>query len=635
MAAAATTILKAAMVTTSCSAGPTQANSAPVNLCWTIRHALTVVRLTPNTSSFSIGSIRKFESDDVLVGGAGADTFQFETLINGKKDIILEHVNDDRTIDWMGVAGENTYIHDHWVDGIGIDVIADFNKAEDDTISIKGHTTQIEVDYHTIDTDGDGVDDDAVSLITLYSQQGNGGGAHDEDYLGYVVVHGDRVEEDDIETDAGVAYGIVETVDDIQEAVAPTGETKWIELEDGTMHLGYDTRDVDGDPVGNSPWDYSSNDWLNTGEVDLASAIPEGLEAPTVLLSNDGGTFGGGANPPIEIAHDAAQAVAEGTWAFNFTADNPGNGQNQALFSKDHSGMGEGGHLTAYITGNGVLKVRFQSETEEKYLVDWGKKIVAGEDNHFAFTFDEDEIAFYLNGELIDADTGFADGMTGNEEDLVLGASTRTRVDENDNLEWHFDGTIDNLLLLDRPLEEIEILFLAEGDGDIDALNGIYDLESEEEVEEEVEEEIEEEVEEEVEEETEEEVEEETEEEETEEEETEEEVEEEIEEEVEEEVEEESQEEEEETEEEEAEEEAPVSEDSGGIGAIFSRIFDIIMSLFGGGSSGNGQATYTPEEANEALDEIETLLSDLLPTTETEPEQTMQDEEEDEMEMMV
>lgn len=411
--------------------------------------------------------------DDVLVGGAGADKFQFETLINGKKDILAEHTNDDGTIRWHGVAGENTYIHDHWVDGIGVDVVADFNKAEGDSISVIGHTTEVEVDYHTIDTDGDGIDDDAVSLITLYSQQGNGGGAHDEDYLGYIVVHGDRVEEDDIETDAGAHYGIVDTIHDIQEAVAPTGETKWIELEDGTMHLGYDTRDVDGDPVGDSPWDYSSNAWYNTGQIDLASTLPDGLQAPGILLSHDGGTFGG-SNQPVEVAHDAGQAASEGTWAFSFNADNPGNGQNQALISKDHSGFEDGGHLTAYITENGALKVRFQSETEDKNLVDWQTKIEAGEDYHLAFTFDADEIGLYLNGELIDADTGFADGMTGNEEDLLIGGSTRTRNDEDDNVEWHFDGSIENLVMLDRPLEEIEILFLAENNGNVDALGALY-----------------------------------------------------------------------------------------------------------------------------------------------------------------
>ncbi|NND20632.1 MAG: hypothetical protein HKO14_00965, partial [Silicimonas sp.] len=414
-------------------------------------------------------------ADDVLHGGAGADKFQFETLINGKKDIIAEHVNDDRTIDWMGVAGENTYIHDHWVDGIGVDVIADFDKSEGDTISVKGHTTQVEVSHHTVDTDGDGMVDDQVSLITLYSQQGAGGGAHDEDYLGYIVVYGDRVEEEDIETDAMVAYGIVDTIDEIQEAVAPTGETKWIDLDgDGTAeHLGYDTRDVAGDPVGSSPWEYSSNDWLNTGQVDLGSAVPAGLSMPAMLVSDAGGQFGGN-NPPIEIPNDPSQQVTEGTWAFSFTANDPGNGEKQALFSKDHSGYQDGGHLTAYITENGVLKVRFQNETESKYLVDWQVKVEAGQEHQFAFTFDATEIGLYLDGNLIDADTGFAGGMSGNAEDLVLGASTRTRNGEDDNLEWPFDGEISNLMLLDRPLEEIELLFLAESGGDLNALSGLY-----------------------------------------------------------------------------------------------------------------------------------------------------------------
>lgn len=416
---------------------------------------------------------QELTADDVLVGGAGADHFQFETLINAKKDILAEHTMDNRMIHWHGVAGENTYVHDHWVDGIGIDVIADYNKAEGDTISVIGHTTNVDVEYKTIDTDGDGVNDEAVSVITVYSQQGAGGGAHDEDYLGYIIVHGDRVEEDDITTDAGAHYGIVDTIDEIQEAVAPTGDTKWITLEDGTQHLGYDTRDVDGDPVGSSPWNYSSNHWLNTGQVDLASAVPDGLTAATVLLSDAGGSFGG-TNPPLEIPHDPTQAVTEGTWAFSFTANNPGNGQNQALFSKDHSGYGDGGHLTAYITSNGVLKVRYQGEDGEKYLVDWGVKVEAGQEHQFAFTFDEDEIGLYLDGNLIDADTGFAGGMSGNAEDLVLGASTRSRMGDNDNLQWEFDGDISNLMLLDRPLEEIELLFLAESGGDINALAPLY-----------------------------------------------------------------------------------------------------------------------------------------------------------------
>ena len=122
-------------------------------------------------------------ADDVLVGGDGKDHFLFETQINAKKDILVDNLKDDgRTINWHGVAGENARLHDHWVDAFGIDVIADYD-ADDDTISVIGHTTQVEVTYSTVDTDGDGIDDDAVSIIRAYSQQGNGG-AHDEDNIG-------------------------------------------------------------------------------------------------------------------------------------------------------------------------------------------------------------------------------------------------------------------------------------------------------------------------------------------------------------------------------------------------------------------------------------------------------------------
>ncbi|MDJ1015811.1 MAG: hypothetical protein QNJ35_04790 [Paracoccaceae bacterium] len=412
-------------------------------------------------------------ADDVLVGGAGEDHFLFETLINGKKGILVENTLDDgRTIDWSGrgVAGENARMHDHWVDSIGIDVIADYD-ADEDRISVIGHTTQVDVSYSTVDTDGDEIDDDIVSIIRVYSQQGNGG-AHDEDQLGYIVVHGDRVEEGDIETNPAAHYGIVDTIDEMQEAVAPNGETKWSEIN-GETHLGYDSRDIAGDPIGSDPEAFSSNSWLKEGLVELARSTPGDLEAPGVLLSHAGGTFGG-ADAPLEIPHDALQAAPEGTWAFRFKAYNPGNDQAQALLSKDHSGFKDGGHLTAYITGHGMLKVRYQGEDGEKYLYDSKVRIEEGEDYHLAFTFDADEIALYLNGELVDSDAGFPDGMSGNAEDLVLGASTRVRKGDDDNLQWHFDGEIENLLLLDRPITDVEAVFLSETGGDIRGLGALY-----------------------------------------------------------------------------------------------------------------------------------------------------------------
>ena len=417
--------------------------------------------------------------DDVLVGGAGNDHFQIETLINGTDESIFDNTMDgSRMIHWHGVAGENRFVHDHWVDGIGIDIIADY-VADEDTISVIGHTTQVEVSYGTVDTDGDGFDDSAVSIVTIYSQQGNGGGAHDEDYLGYLVVHGDRVEEDDIITDAGAHYGVVDTIDELNTAFAPTGETKYTDLDgDGVAeHLGYDTRDVDGDPIGSDPFSYSDNPWLNAGLVELASGVEAGLEQPEVLFEHEGGMIGG-ADQPIVVTNDPAMQTGEGTWAMSFTAYNPDNDQDQAIFSKDGSGKEDGGHLTGYISRHGEFKVRYQSAEEEIFLRS-GFDIEPGEDYHVAFTFDAGTVSLYINGDKVDEADGFPDGMLENDSALILGASNRAqRADDADDetLTWHFDGEIENVLLLDRPITDAEAVFLSESGGDLDALNVLYGL---------------------------------------------------------------------------------------------------------------------------------------------------------------
>ena len=157
-------------------------------------------------------------SDDVLTGGEGADEFFFQTLINAKLDIINRHVNDDRSINWMGVAGENNDVHDHWVDGIGNDTITDFNRDEGDTIVIDGHTTVVQ-EVRMEDADGDGEADDSV--IQLLSDQGAGGGAHNQDLLGTITVLNTTITEDDYTTNAGSHTGIVETIDEYKEAIAP------------------------------------------------------------------------------------------------------------------------------------------------------------------------------------------------------------------------------------------------------------------------------------------------------------------------------------------------------------------------------------------------------------------------------
>jgi hypothetical protein len=108
---------------------------------------------------------------------------------------------------------------------MGNDIVTDFSRAEGDRIVIEGHTTQIaEITYG--DANGDGVMDH--SIIEIYSDQGSGGGAHNDDRLGTITVYGDLIKESDIEHSASPAYGIVTTIEDLDDALKPTdnGENK-------------------------------------------------------------------------------------------------------------------------------------------------------------------------------------------------------------------------------------------------------------------------------------------------------------------------------------------------------------------------------------------------------------------------
>ncbi|MBT9317876.1 calcium-binding protein [Leptothoe spongobia] len=129
------------------------------------------------------------QANDRMTGGAGSDTFKFELLINAPEDIYKKHTRKNGSINWgmNGVAGENNNYHDHWVEGIGRDVITDFSGAggEGDQILITGHT----VEYKVIKESNKQV------TLGVYSDQGadgvRGGGAHDLDVLGVIQVNHD------------------------------------------------------------------------------------------------------------------------------------------------------------------------------------------------------------------------------------------------------------------------------------------------------------------------------------------------------------------------------------------------------------------------------------------------------------
>jgi Ca2+-binding RTX toxin-like protein len=182
------------------------------------------------------------QTNDVLTGGRGGDTFRFEGLVNAKDEIVAKHVNADGTIDWHGVTGENDNVHDHWVDGFGNDTITDFHRNQGDKIEISAHTAEVKsIEY--LDSNHDGKND--TSVITVISQQGNAG-AHDEDLLGTITVHGDLVKQSDITVDNMSVYGAYEKVGELparthfeieDDGVLPNGATDGGHHADAAMAM--------------------------------------------------------------------------------------------------------------------------------------------------------------------------------------------------------------------------------------------------------------------------------------------------------------------------------------------------------------------------------------------------------------
>ncbi|MEM6891417.1 MAG: LamG-like jellyroll fold domain-containing protein [Pseudomonadota bacterium] len=375
-------------------------------------------------------------ANDVLVGGRGADIFYFQALINAKERYIEKHTRDDGTINWHGVAGENDKLHDHWVDIIGSnDIVMDFNRAEGDRLVIEGHTVQIS-NIRYGDANGDGIMDHTI--IGLYSEQGKNGGAHADDRLGQITVYGDLVKESDIEHTAKPAYGIVHTIDDLKEAVTPK--------EKGTSA-------ANPAPPNNLP---------DRGDLN-AQRLPDPAfgAAGTQEFSSD-------ARSPLVFAHNADMDLAEGTIAFNFSANELKDFQ--ALFSKDAKGYGNGGHITAYLNDIGTLTVRVQDQDEAYYLKAEGL-IEAGKAYDLAVTFGEHGVELILDGQRVAYRPDVVYDLTTNTEYLVVGATGwNNSANRADNIHSHFNGTISDFVILNQPMTAAELRAAGLGTGDFGRL---------------------------------------------------------------------------------------------------------------------------------------------------------------------
>lgn len=148
------------------------------------------------------------------------DIITIWVMIDGKPDIVAKHVNGDDTINWAGVAGENNQQHDHWPNGFGVIVVNGFNpEDDDDRIEVNGHTVAIgkfrsrnpnrffEV-QNLQSAYGPLLD---VATQRIKSQQGAGGGAHDEDTLGFIQLPGRTNNNGIVVTNTNSTVGICQT----------------------------------------------------------------------------------------------------------------------------------------------------------------------------------------------------------------------------------------------------------------------------------------------------------------------------------------------------------------------------------------------------------------------------------------
>ena len=401
-----------------------------------------------------------FVADDVMVGGSGADTFLIKPQINAKLDIILKHTGSDGRINWAKVAGENNNTHDHWVDSIGTDIIADYSKYEGDQIMLYGHTVDPTIEYEDVDGDGD-----VESIIKIYSNQANGG-AHDDDFLGQVIVHGDLVTEDDLKIKNMETYGVVETVQELAEAVYPDGvkdtDVQSTQTENPYMDV-IDTRDPNDAPnttfeemmyettlvqgtddtlvgtagddvlIGDpeittsssldapiSFWDLSSSvdgtfddarDVSNAmfyiqdnGEATLRDGAGEILSMPGPS-GDSAPLFGVTEKSFAYIAHEESFEVLNGTVSAWFNSVELG--QTQTIISKDSSGADGGGHFFISVNKEGQLHIRMaegEGKCDSGYNHEWvsNESVVdIGQWQHVAVSFGAGGVSVYMDGQTM------------------------------------------------------------------------------------------------------------------------------------------------------------------------------------------------------------------------------------------
>ena len=167
----------------------------------------------------------------------------------------------------------------------------------------------------------------------------------------------------------------------------------------------------------------------------------------------------------VEIAHSNDDLRDTGALTLWFRADDLGG--NQALFSKDSSGFGTGGHLTVGLKGDSI-QVRLQSANVSEYIQSPAGSVTAGDWHYLAFTWGPNRMKLYLDGKFAGSDSytgglGRNSGGRGNFEPITLGASQSNSGNlVADKLNHFFAGSIKGVTIHDTALSAGSVAMLYE-----------------------------------------------------------------------------------------------------------------------------------------------------------------------------
>jgi Ca2+-binding RTX toxin-like protein len=158
----------------------------------------------------------------------------------------------------------------------------------------------------------------------------------------------------------------------------------------------------------------------------------------------------------LDLGRPAAMQLQNGTIAFQFLANAPGDGGYHVLFAKDAASDGAG-DVTAFLH-DGHVTVLVQDGTQDHWIDAGDVTIEAGRQYDFAMSFGSDGIQIYINGEKVAAEYDIHIGLDTNNRSLILGGGDWDRDGSHpDTISNHLDGTISNFTVYDRALTSDEV----------------------------------------------------------------------------------------------------------------------------------------------------------------------------------